>query len=241
MGRRTILLVAAVLLAAIGTGVLFLYVRSTSGSTTSSEGTAAVLAPKVPIQAGTGVSEGLFDRVSVDRTALAKGQYVTAFTQIRGKVATRDLPAFVPVASSQFAGTVQKPTDLGVQPGMVALTLEVEDPARVSSFLRPGAKVALFVVDADDATGKARHEARLLMSPVTVLTTGTSGTLVTNGGTNGSKGDSGSQSLVTLLVEPDQAGPILVAQAAGEIYFALLGPGAAPTRRTYDDKDIQVD
>lgn len=248
MGRRTLLLVAAVLLAAIGTGVLFVYVNAKQNSLgavgNGEAGMTAVLVPVQAVPAGARISASLrsqFQSVEVPDGLVGPGRLVTKFDDIQDRVTTQALPAFVPVSLGQFGGAVKQGTELEIPKGQMALTIDVDDSARVSSFLKPGLDVALFVVDPDTRPGTTKHQARLVLPKVTVLTTGTSATILPEGTPTAGTGDErGAQSLVTLLVNQEDAGAILVAQAAGELHLALLGAGTSPRPQTFNDDVIDV-
>lgn len=248
MGRRALLLIAALLLAAIGTGVLFVYLQATaksiSGPTTSG-GRTQVLAPEVAVPAGTRIDASVrFRAVSVDTASARAAGMLTDAKALQGLVANQLLPALVPVTGGQFGGAVQETSGLLLPKGSMALTVELSDPNRVSSFLRKGSKVAIFVVDPDPAPQGKAHEARLILPQVTVLTIGSSVTIVprataTATGSGSSAGRS-NLSLITLQVTQDEAGKLLVAQQAGDLYFTLLGPETTPTSDSYDQTDIAV-
>lgn len=249
MGRRTLLLVAALLLAAIGTGVLFVYIRATVGAAsgpTSGSGMTRVLAPSVAVPAGTPIDESVqFQFVSVDSALATSARMLTSVKQISGLVANQPLPALVPVTGGQFGGPVKESTDLSLPKGTMAITVEMNDPNRVSSFLRKGSLVAVFLVDPEPAVQGKAHEARLVLPQVTVLTLGSSGTIVSRSSATAGTGSARSSgrenpSLVTLQVTQDEAGKILVAQASGDLYFTLLGPGTTPTPTSYDQTDVAV-
>ena len=255
MGRRTLLLVAALLLAAIGTGVLFVYIRATVGSVSgppSGNGTTLVIAPAAAVAAGTKIDESVeFRSVSVDATLARTAGMLTSAKGLQGLVANQALPALVPVTGSQFGGPVKESTELSLPKGTMAITVEMNDPNRVSTFLRKGSQVAVFLVDPEPRPDGKVHEARLVLPQVTVLTLGSSGTILNrataspsagagSGSGSGTTQQRASQSLVTLQVTQEEAGKILVAQVSGELYFTLLGPGTTATPKSYDQTDVAV-
>jgi pilus assembly protein CpaB len=249
MGRRTLLLIAALLLAAIGTGVLFLFLRATTTSPSRSAGgsdTTPVVVPAAAVPAGQKIDKSvIFDTVRVSSAAARAAGMVTSVDQILGQVANQPLPALVPVTKGQFGGSVTESTDLLLPQGSMAITVELNDPNKVSTFLRKGSKVAIFVVDPQPLSGNAVHEARLVLPRVNVLTIGSSATIVTRPTATASPGTRATQirsnpSLVTLQVNQEEAGKILVAQASGELYFTLLGPETTPTATSYDQSAITV-
>ena len=241
MGRRTLLLVAAVLLAAIGTGVLFVYLRATSGSlgkASSTERTVDVAVPALDVPEGTRiVKNDQFRFLSMPATVVAAGGYVSreTFDQYVGKVATRRLAALTPVTASAFGDIVNGTSTIPLTPGTMNLAVEMEDPARVGTFLYPGARIAVWVVDPD--TMRTEHQASVVLPEVTVVTTGSAGVIRSPSATRTatSRGASG---IVVLRVNQDQAGRLLVAQKAGELYFTLLGDKTTATPGSYDETDI---
>ena len=246
MGRRTLLLVAALLLAAIGTGVLFLFLRATATTSgpTGGSGTTAVLVPATPVPAGQKIDKSVpFQTVLVSSTAARTAGMVTDVDQILGQIANQPLPALVPVTRSQFGGSVTESTDLSLPTGSMAITVELNDPNKVSTFLRKGSKVAVFVVDPQPLATNTVHEARLVLPQVTVLTIGSSATILTRPTGTATARASQNRSnlaLVTFQVTQEEAGKILVAQASGELYLTLLGPETTPTVKSYDQSAIAV-
>ena len=247
MGRRALLLIAALLLAAIGTGVLFVFLQATTKSAsgpTTSAGRTRVLVPEAAVPAGTKIDASVrFTFVSVDAPSARAARMLTDAKALQGLVANQLLPALVPVTAGQFGGAVQETTGLLLPKGSMALTVELSDPNKVSTFLRKGSKVAIFVLDPDPAPQGKAHEARLILPQVTVLTIGTSVTIVPRSTATAGAGSTSrptNQSLVTLQVTQDEAGKLLVAQQAGDLYFTLLGPETSPTPGSYDQTDIAV-
>ncbi|MFN0281491.1 MAG: RcpC/CpaB family pilus assembly protein, partial [Kineosporiaceae bacterium] len=116
-------------------------------------------------------------------------------------------------------------------PGLMAVTVDIGDPNRVADLLVGGSRVAIWVII--NPEGGGRSEARLFMSNVKVLTTGTSGTIRSS--STQAPQENGSTALVTLQVDQKQAGEILVAQAAGDLYFTLLSGNAEPTEQAYNE------
>lgn len=247
MGRRTLLLIAAVLLAAIGTSVLFLYVNSISGPDTTTAGTATAWAPTTTIRAGTTIPADVeLVQVPISADAATRGDFIKDRTRIPGQIANRELLAFQPLSESQLGGAVQLPSRLSLDPdkGFVAVTVEVEDAARNADLLGAGSRVAVWVVD-PEVTGGGReqttHQVRLILPDVEIVTIGSTGTIAqgqTNEDGETVAAPAGSSALVTLQVTQEEAGKILLADTAGELRFTLLAPDTKPTPDSYGDDDI---
>jgi pilus assembly protein CpaB len=249
MGRRTLLLIAAFLLAAIGTGALFVYVRSAERNAREGGSTVQVLVPKERILSGTRISKtgGEFGRIPVSGEDVKRYGMVTAPSAVADKIVSQELPAGLPVTPAQFGTSVKDAAKLPIDEGKMALTIELDDFARVAEFLAAGSRVAVFVTDPEvtrtaAAAPTPRHESRLLLPDVLVLTVGVQSTIRTSStaATGSAQGGQGVKSLVTLQVDQTQAGQILVAQEAGDLYLTLLGPTTTPTPRIYDDRNLDV-
>lgn len=244
MGRRTLLLIAAVLLAAVGTGVLFLYVTSIADPEPTGGSSGTAVAPATTIPAGATITESTrFVEVPVDAAAITEGNLVTDRAGLVGRIANRELLAYQPLSEAQFGGAVQQPSvvNLDGQGGFLAVTVEVEDAARNADLLRAGSMVAVWVVDPQTgAEGAGRHEARLILPSVEVLTIGSNGTIQTGQRQDDDGAAAGSAALVTLQVNQDQAGKIMVADTAGELRLTLLGPDTVPTPKTYGERVLDV-
>lgn len=241
MGRRTLLLVAALLLAAIGTGVLFVFLQATVKSTSSASGsrdTVTVAVPKAEIKEGTKiVSADLFQQAPVPPGLAQQAGYVryADIAKYVDRVATRRLPALTPVTPSAFGTSVTGSSTIALAPGTMTIAVEVDDAARVGTFLYPGARTTLWLLT---STGN-NHEARIVLPEVTVVTLGAQGTIVTPAPTPTRSGAAPRTSgIVVLQVDQEQAAKVLLAQQSGDLYFTLLGDKTTPSPRSYDDSLI---
>lgn len=240
MGRRTLLLIAAVLLAAIGTSVLFLYVNSIADSGSGAGTPATALAPAEPISAGTRIREGVqLVEVPISEQARASGEFVTDPSQIVDRVSNRQLLAFQPLTKAQFGGPITTTTSVELAPGEMAVTVEVEDAGRLADLLRPGNEVAVWVLDPEARNRQdGGHEARLILDRVKIITIGSQSTIRQSTTTDGQT-RTGSTALVTLQVDQPQAAEVMVASVAGEIRFTLLSGDAQTREQTYDDAVLE--
>lgn len=249
MARRTLLLIAAVLLAAIGTGVLFLYVNSLSGADRGTGDTAVVVAAAETIPAGATITDRTaFVEVRVARSAVTSGRLVQRRSDLIGKVTNRELLKSQPVSMDQFGGAVKRPSKLTLDEGggFLAVTVEVEDAARNADLLQAGNRVAVWVLDPQVSGGgrqETEHQVRLILPDVEILTIGSRSTLAQNrssGDGETASAEAGSTSLVTLQVTQDQAGKIMLADVAGEVRLTLLANDTTPTPDSYGDPDLAV-
>jgi pilus assembly protein CpaB len=222
MGRRTLLVIASVLVAAAGTAMIWLYVQ---GADSRARGKWQNL---VTVLVATDVIP-----VGADATAL---EAVTEPEQVPADFFTRDDPPVtslkalkqrttkLPVLKGQFLVSGQFdehniPTGVGKK-GMV-VSIMMQDPNRVASLLRPGSRVAVFTVT--DAKGATSVEN--LFPELTVLGVGDTTAYVDSQGTSPPIGsqDNVPSAMVTLDVTGPEATKLIA--WSGHLYFTLLGAG----------------
>lgn len=227
MGRRTVLLIAALVVAALGTTLVFLYVNGADKRANADAELVDVLAASAQIPAGeTGrqaEAAGLFVKKQVNKSAVPEGA-ISQSTPIL------DLVALAPILPGQLIqqGAFGQPTatnQLGLQPGQFAMSLSMGDPQRVAGFLVPGSKVAVFTTYTPK-TGGAGVTTRVLLPSVIVVATGNS-TATTTTTTKDSSGNAQTTqlplALLTLAVDQKMFQKIVTAQATGgTLQFGLL-------------------
>ena len=165
--------------------------------------------------------------------------------------------------SERFGTAAAAGTRLQVPQGKLAISLSLDDPSHVGSFVVVGSHVAVydtFNAQESDTKGRTpagdhlqdRHEftraTRLLEPDVSVLALGTtsaatSSTTGKDASTTSGMQDVSSQTpvalLVTLAVTPDQAQRLIHAERTGTLTFALLGDDTPPkTGAGVDDRSL---
>jgi pilus assembly protein CpaB len=225
MERRRILLVAAVLVAALGTGLVLLYARGADARAADRFDTVDVLVAVAPIDAGETVAEadaaGKLAVRPVSRDALLRGHEADA-------AALADQVALVPIYAGEqvIAAKLGSPSEvaapLPIPDGQMAVSVSLTDAARVSGFLAPGARVAVFLNGTDAAGGQPFT--RLLLPRVTVLGVGSAAPVsaAAEEQQDPSAPDQLPPTLLTIAVDQRDAQKVLFASANGELAFALL-------------------
>jgi pilus assembly protein CpaB len=222
MGRRTILLVAAVVAAALGTVLVWMYAQRTQQSALAGQEPQQVLVATADIEAGTAASailpSGLAtiaERARADLPADALSSLESVATQV--------------TTTKILAGQVFQPGMFGAQApaatgrlnpaaDQLAVSVSLGDPQRVAGFVVPGSTVAVFVTGAG-IDGSAQAQTALLLDQATVLAVGAS----TGSGTGQTSGDQVSSSLLTLALTQEDAQRLIQAQSMGQLYLGLLG------------------
>jgi pilus assembly protein CpaB len=208
-GRRTLLVVAAILVAAIGTSLVWLYVQGADARALKEAQASVAMRP---------VFVSTFNGNAGDSVGQLKPQQV----QVPESVAGRDAVAPEQVAQQKLSvgvvpGTILRSTMFtsgsasGVGDKLEAVSLTFTEPARVPAVLSNGDDVSLFALEA----GK---DARLVVPHVRVRYVGPS---PTQAGV--------AQQIVTFETTSDQARAIVDLASQGLTpYLVVNGKGAEP-------------
>jgi pilus assembly protein CpaB len=224
VGRRTLLLVAAIVVAALGTVLIYAYVRNADNRALKDQEPVEVLVAKTLIKAGTLGSEaertGSFKLQEVPRSSTIVG-VLSDPRPISALVAVGDIYPGEQIITAKFAqaGTT---SILPIPPGKVAMSVQMGDPERVAGFVQPGSDVAIFVTVTPSGTpGAAGTETRVLLSRMTVLAVGPT-TLRAAPEGEGNK-EALPTAIITLAATQVQAEKLIFAKAQGNtLYFGLL-------------------
>jgi len=237
MGRRTILLVVAALIAVLGSGMVYLYVKGADDRAKEAQAPVQVLKAVAQIEPG----ETLADASAAGKIELddvpAEERLDGALVSIGESGSLVALSTIYPneqVTTSKF-GTPGEQQALTVPKGSFAISVNLSDTGRVAGFVSPGSEVALFL-NGPIGRGGA-EETRLLEPKVQVIAVAqtTMTTATTTAETGDQTTESLPQTLFTLAVNQEQAERILFASTHGELSFGLLdedskvkpGPGVS--------------
>jgi pilus assembly protein CpaB len=224
MGRRTLLLLASILVAAAGTALIWRYVQSSDERAQANWRMVTVLRAKAPINPGASgtVLESSIEEVQLPRQSVPAGALADR-SALRGKVAT------VPVLAGQFilAGQFEATgSTSGIGEGKQAVTVALEDAQRVAGLLHPNMRVAVYYID----QGAGKQGSVAVLAPnVKVLAVGNT-TMVRN--SLGQPAQIGTQSgvpatNVTVEVDGKQALQFVMAASKGQrLWFTALGDKA---------------
>jgi pilus assembly protein CpaB len=220
MGRRTVLLVAAIVVAALGTALIFAYVNRTDERALKDQRPVQVLVAKTVIKAGTTAAEaerlGAFKLQVIPQSATIAG-YLTDTRSISTLVAVSDIFPGEQIIPAKFVAPGGS-SALTIPTGKIAVSVQLGDPQRVAGFVQPGSEVAIFFTF---KVGSAAALTRLLLPRVTVIAVGpTSLRPATTG--QGNK-EPVPTAILTLAVEQRQGEKLIfAASAGGGLYFGLL-------------------
>jgi pilus assembly protein CpaB len=229
MDRRKALLVVAAVIAALGTLLVFLYVRGADARADERYSAVQVLRVTKLISPGETVeaaqAAGKIETSSVSSKDLLPDA-LTGTEPVAGKVAITAIYPGEQLISSKF-GATGTASGLTIPKGKIAISVNLTDPARVAGFVNPGDKVAVFM----NGAGAGGTFSRLLLPNVQVIGTGTT-TMVATTTTdpNGAQTtDQLPKTLLTFAVTQSEAERVLFAAGNGELSVALMNTDSQVT------------
>lgn len=226
MGRRTVLLIVAALIAAVGTTLVFLYVRGVEARAAQQYDAVEVLTAVEVINPGESLEEaqaqGKIQMGTVPESQVLTGA-TTSIAGLAEKVALTTVYPGEQIVSAKF-GEAGEQEVLGIPEGKMAISINLTDPARVAGFVNPGAEVAIFSSSDAGAMGSPEPSTRLLLPRVSVIGVGAT-TVVSTTVTD----ETGEQTveelprtLMTLAVDQKDAEKVIFAARNSEVSVALL-------------------
>jgi pilus assembly protein CpaB len=239
MGRRTILLVVAVLVAVLGSGLVFVYVKGADARAMQDQAPVEVLKAVAQIEPGETLEQaqaaGKLELQDVPAEQVLEGA-LSSIGELGSQVALSRVFANEQITGTKF-GSAGNQDAFALPEGMIAISVNLSDTGRVAGFVSPGSKVALFVNGSVGTNGE--EGARLLLPEVDVVavaqTTVTTATTTTGEGTQTT--EELPRTLFTLAVSQADAERVIYASTHGELSFGLRtqtskvapGPGVTQT------------
>ena len=205
MGRRTLLLIASILVAALGTTLVWLYVQ---GADTRAQADTALV--PVMFVARTLPPARPSQPLRCSRSKRPGRRRATAITspqQVAGQQLKSDVFAGTMLTPSMFSATPQTQ----VEKGKAYVAITITDPHRVPALLKQGDRVAIYALSKG-----GKDSLRLVMDEAVVKTLGN----ITQTGPNGSTVP---LTIVGFEVTPDQAAGLIDIET-------LRRPGARAAR-----------
>jgi pilus assembly protein CpaB len=231
MGRRSVLLVAALVVAALGTTMVIFYVNGVNGRALTRQDPVRVLVAKKLIEPGTSVRDAdnavSFESKTISRDALVVGA-LSATTPLAGKVVTTTIYPGEQIIPQQFGDSGVTST-LDVPAGKLAISVELNDPAQIAGFVTAGTKVAIFLTGAVARAG-GQDQTQLLLPEVEVLAIGNQTAVPLNTTTTtGTETAQVPKTILTIAVDQKDYQRVLFASTHGRLNLGLLGSGFTPS------------
>ena len=244
MGRRVIAIFAAAVIALVGVASVLLYARGADARAVAANQPSTAYVSKALIPSATTLKDAIRGGLLVKTTVPEKGLPAGALTQVSDAnsnlLALTDIAPGEYVLESRFGTTPTGTKAIEVPTGMLAVSVQLTDPARVGSFVTPGTHIAIFdsykiKAIGDDAKSKALNDAdvsgtSVLLDDVLVIAMGDA---ALNPGApaapadaedkdKAAAADAGAASfLVTVAVTPSNASRLIHGINHGTLYAAL--------------------
>jgi pilus assembly protein CpaB len=239
MGRRTILLIVAALIAALGSAMVFLYVRGADDRATEAQAPVQVLKAVAQINPGETLDQaqaaGKIELGTVPRAQVLPGA-VNSIEGIGAQVALSSVFPNEQIIAGKF-GSPGEQELLTLPDGQIAISVTLSDTGRVAGFVVPGDEVAIFL---NGDIGGGNTGVRLLLPRVKVIAIGSTTVISTTTTTPGGAQTTEQlpRTLFTLAVDQKDAEKIMLAATTGELSFGYLNdksevkPGPGTTTDT---------
>ena len=217
-------MIVAALIAALGTGMVFLYVRGADNRAEAGQAPVQVLKAVAQIEPGETMAAaqaaGKIQLGKVPRAQVLVGA-VNSVTGLENSVALSTIYPNEQIVTAKF-GAPGDQDALNIPDGNIAISVNLSDTGRVAGFVNPGASVAIFTHTTPEDGGEAAT--RLLLPKVQVIAVGA--TTVVNTTTTDPAGAQTTEqlpkTLFTLSVPQGDAERIMYAVGHGDLTFGLL-------------------
>jgi pilus assembly protein CpaB len=231
MGRRTLLLIAALVVAALGTVLVFLYAHNADTAAKEGQSLVKVLVAKTKIETSTSgataSNNGAFEQQEIPKANVVDGALSDA-TPLANLVALAPIFPGQQIISQQWGASAPS-AGLSLPPGSVGMSVQLGDPQRVAGFIQPGSTVTIFVSGHPAVAGTAAAQdanVRTLLTGVKVIAVGASTAVSQSTGTASGNTEQIPTAILTLAVTQDQAKKLVYVIGApgatyGGLYFAL--------------------
>jgi pilus assembly protein CpaB len=233
MRRRLVLLAVAAVIAAIGAGLVALYVSGSSAPAAAVEDPARVLTATGLISPGESAAqaqaEGKIELTAVPKANVVPGA-LTSVAPVSGQVALFAIYPGEQILAARFGTTEASQQTLAVPNGKVAVSVELTDPGRVAGFVTPGSHVAVFVTfTASGDPTQPSSFTRVLVPDVEVLAVGPTTVVTQTDPAADPSADGVAQTVLTVALVQRDADRVIFASTNNVLSFGLLGKGTKIT------------
>lgn len=221
MGRRLALLIAAVLVAALGTSLVFAYVNKADQRALAGQKPVSVLVAKTALVPGTRVIDaanaGAFQTKELPEIAVVPGA-LSSVDPVKNQVVLTTIFPGQQLLTGMFGATAAADSSIAIPPGQIAASFSFGDPQRVAGFVSPGANVVIFITSSLQG---GVLSTRILLPKVTVIAVGPT-TITPPANPSQANPEAQPRAMLTLALTQAQAEKIIFAQGNGTLYLGLL-------------------
>ena len=233
MGRRVLVVLAAVVVALIGVVAVVVYAQGADARAVADQQPQTVYIAKLLVPAGTTAADAVATGLMVPTQVAAKGFPLGGLSTVdeaTGKLlALTDIAPGEFVTASRFGTTPLGQKAIQVPDGQIAISLTLSDPARVGAFVSPGSHIVIYdtytpavaaTVATDPKAGAAgTKQTRVLLDDVLVIAMGSATLTPTAAG----QPPAAPGALVTVALPPATAAKLVHGIQTGTLYAGLRG------------------
>lgn len=236
MDRRRILLTVAAVIAALGTLIVFLYVRGADNRAADQYNAVPVLKAVKTIAAGESVAEaqaaGKIEQSMVGENDRLPGA-LASLDAISTQIAQTTINPGEQIVGLKFADAPASSSTLTIPKKLMAISVNLTDTGRVAGFVNPGDKVVIFVT--------SPQWTKTLLTDVEVIGVGTT-TVVATTTTDATGAQTTEQlprTLFTLGLSQEDAQRVIFAGTDKELSFGLVNKDSDVNQRmTVDGQNL---
>lgn len=229
MGRRLALLVVAIVIAALGTTLVFLYVKGADDRALEGQNPVQVLVATNTIAAGTTLSQASGQGDLEERTVASSSAVEGAMSSIDAVADQVALGTILPnqqLSYSMFGETAAATSALPVPNGKIAASFQFTDPARVAGFVQPGSDVVVFVTitnsDGSSAGGSAAEVTKVLLDKARVVGVGPTTAAAALEDSTQANEENLPRAILTLALSDRETAKLVYGSQHGTLYLGLL-------------------
>jgi pilus assembly protein CpaB len=237
MNRRVLAVFVAVLLAIAGAALVIIYAKNADKRAIAQAQPTTVYVAQKLISSGTTLKDAerteLLVKTQVAAKAVPAGALKAIDASNNALLALSDVQPGEILIESRFGPTPVGAKAIEVPSGMLAISVELTDPARVGKFVTPGSHIAIYasykiVALGDDERSKAINEndmkgTHVLMDDVLVIGMGETALSAPKSSTEDKAEAKAPSFLVTLAVKPADAAKVVHGINEYTLYAALRG------------------
>ena len=225
MGRRLALLLTAVIIAAAGTTLVFLYVKRADDRALADQSPIQVLVAKNTIPAGTSMRQAqtqgdLEERVVAQSSAV--DEPLSSIARYRDLVTLTTIMSGQQLSANMLGAQPLTTAALPIEEGDIAASFQLTDSGRVAGFVQPGSHVVVFAT-MDGGEGEA---AVVLLDDAQVLAVGPSTAVSSQQESGSTNAEELPRALVTLSLTELEAAMLIYESENGTLYLGLRNEGS---------------
>lgn len=213
----------AVVLAVLAGLAVYLYQSSSDARALAGKQGVTVVVAKMDLAVGTkladAVAGGAVGYATYPQGTLPVGTLSTIDAGTANLVVSHAIGAGQLVLGSELSSFVNPNAMIQIPTGRVAVSVNLDEAARVASFVQPGSRVVVYWTPGDD------KESRVLLADADVIAVGATSTA-----SGAAASGAGNTSLVTLALTPADAPRVVLATKTGSLYFGLLSDATSVVR-----------